>query len=580
MTALRFGQFSGEVPKLIARLLPDSGAQQAENVRLDDGGLTPIRKARIEHTFTGLGDIQTIYKFGDTWLGWEAVVNAVPGPVAEDRLYYTGDGVPKMRVGSTVYDLAVPYPATALTASASGSGSGDVTTRLYVYTYVTQYGEESEPCPVSNEVDWQSGKTITLSGFGAIPTGRAITKQRIYRSQSSSQSGTDLFFIAERDASTSNFTDTYAPDQFGEVLPSKDWNQPPADLQGLIAMPNGMMAAFTGKELCFCEPYRPHAWPEKYRLTASFEIVGLGAYGTTVVAGTKGYPYAASGNSPESMIEEKLEVNLPCINGRGVVDLGYSVAYPSNDGLVVVSNGGPTVATANLFTRPQWQRLSPSSLIAGQFTGRYFASYWYLDTDGVTVNQGTLAIDLTGQQPFVLRYPFKADAYHYDQPTGQLYYVVGDTVYEFDALGQQNEIGTWKSKRVVLPEPASMGAILVESGSNESPEEKQARLDAVAAVEAYNTALLSSNSMGSEIDGAAFDTFSMNGDPTKPLPAPPFISVKVYADGALVRTVSTMDEPKRINGNRKARIWEVQVNGTAQVEQIKLAGTIRELGTI
>ncbi len=580
MTALRFGQFSGEVPKLIARLLPDSGAQQAENVRLDDGGFTPIRKARLEHTFTGLSNIQTIYKFGDTWLAWDTPVNAVPGPVAEDRLYYTGDGVPKMRVGSDVYDLAVPYPATALTASASGSGSGDVITRLYVYTYVTQFGEESEPCPVSNEVNWQSGKTITLSGFGAIPSGRGITKQRIYRSQSSSQSGTDLFFIAERAASTSNFTDIYAPDQFGEVLPSKDWNAPPDDLQGLIALPNGMMAAFTGKELCFCEPYRPHAWPEKYRLTASFEIVGLGAYGTTVVAGTKGYPYAASGNSPESMIEEKLEVNLPCINGRGVVDLGYSVAYPSNDGLVVVSNGGPTVATANLFNRPQWQRLSPSTLVAGQFTGRYFMSYWYLDTDGVTVNQGTIAIDLTGQQPFVLRYPFKADAYHFDLPTGQLYYLVGDTVYEFDALGQQNEIGTWKSKRVVLPEPATMGAILVESGSNESPEEKQARLDAIAAVTTYNTTLLTSDSMGSEIDGAAFDTFSVNGDPTKQLPPPPFTSVKVYGDGTLIGTVSTMDQVKRLKGERKARIWEIQINGTAQIEQIKLAGTVRELGTI
>ena len=580
MTALRFGQFSGEVPKLIARLLPDSGAQQAENVRLDDGGFTPIRKARLEHTFTGLSNIQTIYKFGDTWLAWDTPVNAVPGPVAEDRLYYTGDGVPKMRVGSTVYPLAVPYPSTALTAAVTGTGSGDVTTRLYVYTWVTDFGEESEPCPVSNEVNWQAGQTLTLSGFAATPSGRAITKQRIYRSQSSNQSGTDLFFIAERAASTSNFVDTYAPDQFGEVLPSRDWNQPPDDLQGLIAMPNGMMAAFRGKELCFCEPFRPHAWPEKYRLTASFEIVGLGAYGTTVVAGTKGYPYAASGNSPESMVEEKLELNLPCINGRGVVDLGYSVAYPSNDGLVVVSNGGASVATTNLFTRPQWQRISPSTLVAGQFTGRYFASYFYLDTDGVTVNQGTIAIDLTGQQPFVLRYPFKAEAFHYDLPTGQLYYVVGDTVYEFDALGQQNEIGTWKSKRFVLPEPTSMGAILVESGSNESPEEKQARLDAIAAVTTYNATLLTSDSMGSEIDGAAIDTFSMNGDPTKPLPAPPFISVKVYADGTLVRTVSTMDEPKRINGKRMARIWEIQVNGTAQVEQIKLAGTVRELGTV
>lgn len=576
MTTLRFGQFSGEIPKLIGRLLPDTGAQHAENVRLDDGALTPIRRASFAHGFEGMTDIQTVYKFGDTWLAWEAVVHAVPGPVAEDRLYYTGDGVPKMRVGTTVYDLAVPYPATALTATMSGSGSGDVITRLYVYTWVTSFGEESEPCPISNAIDWQAGKTVTLSGFASTPAGRSITKQRIYRSQSSNQSGTDLFFLEERDASTSNFTDSYAPDQFGEVLPSRDWNAPPDDLQGLIAMPNGMMVGFSGKELCFCEPFQPHAWPEKYRLTAAFEIVGLGAYGTTVVAGTKGYPYVASGNAPEAMIEEKIEVNLPCINARGLVDLGYSVAYPSNDGLVVVSNGGATVATDNLFTRPIWQRLSPSTIVSAQFTGRYFTSYWYLDTDGVTINEGTLAIDLTGQQPFVLRYPFKANAFYYDLPSGQLYYVLGNSVYEFDALGEQKEIMTWKSKRVVLPAPASMGAILIESGTVESPEERQARLDAIAQIEAYNAVVLAGD-MGSEIDGAAIDTLSINGDTTKQLPAPTFISVKVYADGTLVRTASKLDQVQRIKGDRKARIWEIQVNGTAQVEQITLATTVREL---
>ena len=277
MAALRFAQFSGEIPRLLSRLLPDTGAQQAENVRLDDGGLTPVRKMRQEHVFTGIPGIQTIYKFGSDWLAWDKVVNAVPGPVATDRLYYTGDGVPKMRVGSTIYSLAVPYPTAALTASMTGTGTGDVITRLYVYTWVTAFGEESEPNPISADVLWQAGKTVTLAGFQSTPTGRNITKQRIYRSQSSSQSGTDLFLIEERAASTSNYVDTHAVDDFAEVLPSRDWNAPPDDLTGLIAMPNGMMAGFSGKQLCFCEPYMPHAWPEKYRLTAAFPIVTLGA---------------------------------------------------------------------------------------------------------------------------------------------------------------------------------------------------------------------------------------------------------------------------------------------------------------
>lgn len=575
MASLRFAQFSGEIPRLIARLLPDTGSQYAENVRLDDGGLTPIRKPRLEHQFEGIENIQTVYKFGSDWLAWDAVVNAVPGPVATDRLYYTGDGVPKMRIGSTVYDLAVPAPTTALSGAVTGSGAGDVITRLYVYTFVTDFGEESEPCPISADINWQAGQTVTLSGFEAPPSGRAITKQRIYRSQTSNQAGTDLFFLEERTAVTTNWVDTYAPDAFGEVLPSRDFNPPPDDLHGLISMPNGMLVGFSGKQLCFSEPFIPHAWPEKYRLTSPYEIVGLGSFGTTVVAGTRGYPFVASGNAPESMIEEKIEVNLPCVNGRGVVDLGYSVAYPSNDGLVVVSSGGASIVTDKLYTRPDWQKLSPVTLLGGQYAGRYFASYEYVEIDG-SVSSGVQIIDLTGDQPFVLRGGQKAEAFHYNLESGSLFVLYGKNVYEWDAIGQVNEIMTWRSKRVVLPAPASFGAILVDGGAPMTAEQKQAEIDAINAVIAAN-ALKLSQGMGSEINGAVMDGFAFNGDSLPELPQSKFISVSVYADGELVRVVTQLNKVCRINGSKRAKNWEIQVNGTAEVEQITIATTVREL---
>lgn len=577
MAKLRFAQLSGEIPRLLSRLLPDTGSQYAENVRLDDGGLTPIRKARKEYTFTGATGIQTIYKFGTDWLSWTAPVNAVPGPVATDRLYYTGDGAPKMRVGSTVYDLAVPFPTTQLTVTLGGTGTGEVTTRLYVYTWVTDFDEESEPCPISADVLWQSGRTVTLSGFQATPAGRNITKQRIYRSQSSSQNGTDLFLIAERAASTSNYVDGNSPTDFAEVLPSRDYNPPPADLSGLIALPNGMMAGFSGKQLCFCEPYKPHAWPEKYRMTTAYPIVGLGAFASTVVAATEGTPYVVSGTAPENMSEEKIEVNLPCINPRGVVDLGYSVAYPSNDGLVVVSSSGAIVATDALYTRPKWQKVSPATYVAGQYAGRYFASYQYVEADG-SVTEGTRIIDLTGKQPFVSRASIRPEAFYYDLPSGSLFYLVGDTVYEWDALGENNEIMTWTSKRVVMPEPVSFGAILVEGGALLSLEDQAALDAAIAAITAYNAALFAGE-LNAEIDGHAVNEMVLGGDDMQPLPDPKYIAVRVYADGKLINTITALDDVKRLKGV-KAKEWEIQVNGTAEVEQITIASTVRELNEV
>ena len=103
MAAIKITGFIGEQPRIIPRLMPETAAQSAVNTRLDDGGLTPMRRAALIDT--GDADWQTIYRHQGEWLGWEDIVNVAPGPVAQDRLYVTGDGVPKLIVGEDEYDL-------------------------------------------------------------------------------------------------------------------------------------------------------------------------------------------------------------------------------------------------------------------------------------------------------------------------------------------------------------------------------------------------------------------------------------------------------------------------------------------
>lgn len=578
MATLKLIQFSGEIPRLLPRLLPESASQRAENVRLDDGGLTPIRKSRLDHTIEGMTDVKSIYKHGDDWLTWTTIVDAAPGPVAQDRLYFTGDGVPKMHVAGTDYPLAVPMPSTALTATLSGIGTGDIITRIYAYTWVTDFGEESEPSAASNEIDWQVGKSITLSGFGSTPTGRNITKQRIYRSQPSTASGTDFFLIAERTASNSDFSDTVAVDDFAEVLPSRDWNTPPDGLTGLTTLPNGMMAGFVGKDLYLSEPYIPHAWPEKYALTMDYEIVALGVYGTTIVVMTTGQPYIVNGIAPDAMAQEKLELNLPCINVRGVVDLGYAVAYPSYDGLVVVSGGQAAIATQDLMTRNAWLKTSPATFVASQYSGRYFASYSYLESDG-TASIGTFIFDISGSTPFVLRGTARADACAYDIKTSALYMLMGNQIFEWDALGQINEVMTWVSKEFVLPAPSSFGCAYIEAQEQLTPDQ-QAAIDAeVAAIQAENATIFAQDSIGGELNGATFGSHTINGDDLTRTYPQEFVAATIYADGALICTVSDVNKVVRIPPVR-ARRWEVKVNGTLEVAEIAMASTARELNGV
>lgn len=576
MAVLKLIGFAGESPKIIPRLLPDNAAQVALNTRLDDGGLTPIRKPYVVHEFTA-DNLLTVYRHQGEWLGWDKAVHAVPGPVAADRLYITGDGAPKMRVGSAVYDLAIPLPTVAPTAAVSGTATADIgSTRLYVYTWVTEFDEESEPCPVSNEVFWKPGQTVTLTGFEAVPAGRGINRQRIYRSQTA-LTGTQLYLIAERAASTSSFVDNVAPEAFQEPLPSTEYNPPPEALSGLTAMPNGMMAAFDGKDLYFCEPYKPHAWPSSYVLTTDYDIVGLGAFGTSLAVMTTGNLYMVSGTSPETMTMQKLELNLPCVSARGVVDLGYAIAYPSHDGLVLVSDGGARVVTESLFSRDEWLRMNPSTVLASQYDGRYFMPYSYIDENSIQ-QAGTIIIDITGEQQFIIRSDLNPQAMFYEPESGNLYMLIGSRLYHWDYIYRPFYQQNWRSKLFVMPKPLNFGAILVEADGSMSAADIEAIEQEIDEVEAKNAALFAQDSIGGELCGGAINAVAINGDLLHPVPpAVRTATVNVYADRKLVASVNKVNRMCRLPSGFLANLIEVEVVSDMPISQVTLATTGAEL---
>lgn len=576
MPAIKLVAFLGELPKVIPRLLPDGAAQSAVNCRLEDGSLSPIR-APLRITTTGSADTRTIYKHQGDWLAWDTVVHAAPGPVADERLYYTGDGVPKVKLAGDIYPLALAAPATALTATLGGTGSGDVVTRVYVYTWVTALGEESEPCAASTPLDWQPGNTVTLSGFAATPAGRNITKQRIYRSQTG-QTGTYLYLIAERAADTANYVDTIAVDAFQEPLRTADWNPPPDTLEGLTAMPNGMMAAFDGRKLYFCEPFHPHAWPEKYVLTTDSDIVGLGSIDNAVIIMTKAQPFYAVGSMPENMVMQKIESNWPCINGRGIVDLGFAICYPTYEGMVMVQAGGASsLITASLLDRDDWLGLSPSTMVCAQRSGRYEA-FFNATIEGTMVT-GSISIE-PGSLPFLSRTDTVATAAYFDVSESALYIVLSGTqdIMRIDAPGAASEQFYWRSKEFILPYDENFGAIQIDTEGDLTQAEVDAAIARRAAVVADNAVLIAAGSIMGEINACPINGQAINGDILAPLP--PIgsqLAVGVIADGVRVATVLATNKPARLPGGFKARKWEIDVAGNIAVTNIVLGRTMFDI---
>jgi hypothetical protein len=579
MVAIVLQDFKGEQPRIPPRYLAPSAGQSSINTRLDNGALSPLRKStRIS---TVAADVrkgwQTLVRHDGDWLGWDNVVHAVPGPVAQDRLYYTGDNAPKMRYDGTVYDLKMPRPSSALTPALGGSGSGDVITRLYTYTWVSDFGEESEPALASAGLDWQPGNTVTLSGFDAVPTGRNITKQRIYRSQTG-QLGTFFYLIDERAATNANYVDTVAVDAFQEVLPSTDYNQPPDTMEGLIALPNGMMAAFNGRDILFCEPYQPHAWPEKYRLRADYEIMGLVSLADAVIVVTRGQPYLVRGSTPESMQMIEIEQDLPCINKRSIVDLGYSAAYASHEGLVIVdASGAFRLATAELYSRQDWNALNPALMVGVQWAGRYVAFYDRLTQQGI-IERGGLLIQ-PGGQSFLDRTADFASAAWYDLTQSALYYVDASTGYimRFDA--GDRDMAYWKSKVFVFPHPVNFAAAMVESEMTLTDAEKQAIADARAAAIAINQPMIDDGIETGAINEQEVNVYPVNGDGLVIVPSGdvPDVTMTIYADEVFFASVTDPNDVVRLPGGRTARKWEIEISTDAQIDRVAMATTVDEL---
>lgn len=558
--------FKGAIPRLHPRLLPDNYAQIAINARLDDGTVAPVRRPGL---VTNIGASKlSFYRDGVTWLSWSTVVDVARAPVATSRLYYTGDAAPKMRDSGTVYPLALAAPVGAPTvANLSTPDPAALESVFYAYTYVTGFGEESPPSPLSASINTSSGVTVRLAGFTAAPAGRNITKLRIYRSKTSASGATALYFVAEINTGVSPYDHTLAAAPLGEVIPSTDFDPPPATLLGLTAMPNGMMAAFDGKDVYFSEPYQPHAWPEKYVMTVDSEIIGLAAFGSNLAVLTKANPYLMQGVHPESMASEKLDKSLPCLSRRAIVDVGYAAYFPSTEGLAMISGTDATIVTRNLFTREQWRALSPDTFIADSFDGRYLFTYTRDLYDNIDAGDGAAVVhpddingggavlsgaytaydfgrsvsafgeqrigmlDLLGQQPFFIEHDIIVPtAMHSDEETGELFMLEGSNVMLWEDPAQSSDKILWRSKKTILPFSTNFSAALVQADVN---------------------------------------TMTTIG-----------FFCRIFADGELAATITETNKPVRLPSGFRGKEWEIEFESPIAISAFAMAHSVEELAAL
>ena len=549
MTGFKLQTFGGKAPKVFARLLPEDMAQTATNCRLDSGRLEPWKdnlssSQSFVASYAISGATKTIFKYNDSvWMGSDEEIDIVRSPIAEDpheRIYVTGiggsGGYPRMTTGtivgnSTYYRLGMPKPEdlTSVTLSPVNSANADEEVPQsvsYVFTYVSYYGEEGVNCDAEGAqiVDKHTDQTVTLD-FPPNPSGNYnFLYKRVYRTDA----GGSYRFVQNVPIAQDTFTDTVSDLNLREEIPTAN-NDAPADdvsadhkdgpLLGLVAMPNGILAGFSGQTVSFSEAFQPHAFPDEYKLTVKSDIVALSPLNTGLLVLTKGKPAIVQGLDPSSMSMMEIDSSLSCMSKRSVVDMGEFTIYSSPDGLVMATDSGLKLITEQTFTRDQWQAFGPSSIKGYLWEGQYIGFYSHGG-----VSKGFI-FDPRGGKNGYTDLDFYATAGYNDLEDDSLYLVVGGALVKF-AEGSTPQSFVWRGKKFYTPRPIN---------------------PAVAKV---------------DCDGYS--------------PNPTF---KLYADGQLKHTQTvTNSNTFRLPSGYKAHEFEIELAGSVSINEVCVYESAEELG--
>lgn len=520
-----------------------------------------------------------------------STTGTLPTGLATGTTYYI------VSITTDTFQVSATLNGTAITTTAAGSGTHSVfsvanpESRAYVYTYVSTFGsvtEESAPSPASSIITVYTGAAVTINSFASAPTTNYnITSRRIYRTVSGTTSDNYLF-VAEIPISTSSYTDNLTAAQLGTALGTIGWVPPPSDLAGIVALPSGALAGFSGNTVYFSEPFYPHAWPYKYAVNIPHKIVGIGVFGSSVVVATDRYPHLINGGIPGSMSVERVPILEPCISKRSLVSDQSGVLYASPNGLVSIGYSNRGVVTNALFRRDEWQAINPSYITATTYDGKYIATYTSAFSG---VNSFVLSTD---DIPALSKVQWQANAVHVDSRTGNLYICASadGVIYQLDADELNPLTYTWKSKRFALPQPTTFSAMRVDAdyGQSATASAYQAQ---VAAIKAHNATLFSGDLLGAlntaPINQSYSDSFyssfpyrgiTLNGSILSDIPSDASartVQVLVYGDSVLKTTLTfTSFDAIRIPPF-KTRDIELQVRGNISVRSVTMATTVQEL---
>lgn len=411
----------------------------------------------------------------------------------------------------------------------------------------------------------------------------------------SASAGTLFHDVSELASSTArywgdgsyDFTDDFLVTGLSTLLPSEDYDPPPATMQGLITAHNNILVGFFGNQLCFSFPDKPHAWPEKYRLTFDADIVAIQAVSGYILVLTEEYPFQVSGNDPATMVSARIDTLYPCYSKRSVLNMGYGVVWATHGGLAVWSPAtGVDLITKFVHDWDTWNAaLDPTTIVGHYYDGKYFGSH----------STGSFIFERDDKVGgYFVQVQYKFSAAYSDPQTGTMYYTAGSggDIQEWDNENQTLSPMEWKSKTIVTKDYLNVGAARVIADFETSSQETLNIIAYNNGVPVFNTAIWARSQQIGTINGptnyisggityinnGTLNGFTINGDPqtryTKLNTGIQPVTFKLFVDKQLVFQGSVSnDEIFRLPTGYRSDTFEVAVSGSSRVRAIHFGET-------
>lgn len=557
MALISINQFAGMMPVKNPRGVADPVATVARDVRVNSGSLrgtnkhrfikslAPTTKRAFRVPFNSSGDPVPLQDLDNCF--WKEFsdpdTNFVRSPIINDsyeRYYWCSPSTGfryasknELVSGSNGKAVIVPSPTTAalLYAVTDAGATGRVVTRAYAFTWINQFGEESQPSPPveatgKTDEDWLlTSIEQPLYDPDQVP----VTSIRIYRTITGTSGGTEFYKVADilvgEVAYLDSISDTVVSQQ--ALLDSTVWASPP-DMDGIAAMPNGIFVGFKGSTLYFSENYRPHAWPAEYAITVQHPIVGLDVFGNSCAVLTTGAPAVVTGVKAAAMSLIQSSTPAPCLSRRGIVSTLDAVFFPTETGLAIISGSGMKVISTGFIDAEQWRAdYAPTAQRSMFFNGELVI----IRDEGDAVSFGLpLGQEVSGLGGVVehttLVAPKSVDV---DPFSGRATLIDDGKLYEWADPDEGSNSFVWQSKEFYRGKPVAMTVLQIM----------------------YTT----------------------------PPGVTPGVTANVIADGVDLGalTVPSSGALVRVPGNTKADFWKIKVSANVDISAIALAGSPAEL---